>query len=162
MRISEVCTRNNAIDAFFVDTKRKQEELLEFRGIFYEALKSDTVEILDVTVPPGRIADYVRGTKELAEKYGIRLPNYGHAGDGNVHTHIMKDPGWKEKYPELRKEIHILGMSLGGTITGEHGVGLTKKEYLREFQPEKVALMRSIKKAIDPKNIMNPGKIVDL
>ena len=162
MRITEVCMENNALDGFFIDNRRQQEELLEFRGNFYEALKEETVEILDVTVPPAMIAEYVEGTKELSEKYDIRLLNYGHAGDGNVHTHIMKDEGWKEKYEPLRREIHELGIKLGGTISGEHGVGLTKKSYLADFEPEKVELMKAIKRAIDPENIMNPGKIVDI
>ncbi len=162
MRITEVCMEKNALDAFFIDNRKQQEQLLEFRGNFYEALKDETVEILDITVPPSAIAEYVEGTKELSKKYRIRLLNYGHAGDGNVHTHIMKDEDWKEKYEPLRKEIHELGIKLGGTITGEHGVGLTKKSYLEEFEPDKVELMRAIKRAIDPKNIMNPGKIVDI
>ncbi len=162
MKLTEVCIENGAIDAFVIDTKSKQEELLEFRGIFYEALKENMAEILDISVPPSKIAEYVEGTKKLSEKYGMSLPTYGHAGDGNVHTHIMKDEGWEEKYEALRKEIHELGVSLGGTITGEHGVGLTKKGYLKEFEPKKVELMRSIKRAIDPDNIMNPGKIVDI
>lgn len=162
MKLTEVCMENGAIDAFVVDTPSRQEELLEFRGMFYEALKDNMVEILDISVPPSRIAEYVDGTKKLSKEYGISLPTYGHAGDGNVHTHIMKDEGWMEKYEELRYKIHELGVSLGGTITGEHGVGLTKKDYLMKFEPEKVELMRSIKKAMDPDNIMNPGKIVDV
>ena len=162
MRLTEVCMENGAIDAFVIDTPKKQEELLEFRGNFYEGLKEDMAEILDISVPPSRIADFVEGTMKLSEKYGIRLPTYGHAGDGNVHTHIMKDPGWEDKYEALRKEIHTLGLSLGGTITGEHGVGITKKGYLAEFEPKKVELMKAIKRAIDPDNIMNPGKIVDI
>ncbi len=157
----DICTANNATDVLVADTKEKQEEILDIRSNIYLALKKDVVEILDITVPPSRIADFVKRVRDLSEKYKIELLTYGHAGDGNVHVHMMKG-GEESAYSPLRRELHEMGIEMGGVVSGEHGIGLAKKEFLKMMGEGKIELMRRIKRALDEKNIMNPGKIFDL
>jgi glycolate oxidase len=159
--VVDICMANDASDVLVADAKERQDDILEIRSNIYLALKRDVVEILDITVPVSRIADYVRRSEELSERYGMEILTYGHAGDGNLHFHIMKG-GDKASYPLLRKELHRVGIEMGGVVSGEHGIGLAKKEYLEMMGEGKIELMRRIKKALDEKNIMNPGKIFDL
>jgi len=172
--VAELCTANNALDVFVADTKERQDNILNIRSQIYEALKPYTIEILDITVPRAEIADHVEKVHEIADKYGVWLPTYGHAGDGNVHTHLMKvkfkegkieetKEEWEEKYLQVRKELHIDGLNRGGTISGEHGIGIVKKEYLcMALGKVHIDIMRGIKKILDPENILNPGKIFDV
>ena len=101
----------------------------------------------------------------LAKKFGLRAPMVGHLGDGNFHVLLPYDPEKKETYQKIRKFSDILiekTLELEGTITGEHGVGLHKKDYLLKEHGDNLPVMKSIKRTIDPNNIMNPGKIFDL
>lgn len=170
--IAEICLANNAIDVFVAGSKEKQQNILDIRSQIYEALKPKTIEILDIIVPRNEIANHVARVHEISAKYGMWLPTYGHAGDGNVHTHLMKADlkegklnteeidGWKEKYSRVRKELYEDAIARGGTISGEHGIGITKREYLPLVVEQKqMELMRAIKKIFDPNNILNPGKI---
>jgi len=170
--VSEVCLANGALDVFVADGKPKQHEILEIRSGIYEAMRNYMLEILDITVPRASIAEFVDGVQAVEKESGMWLPTYGHAADGNVHTHLMhhewKDgrwtetPGWKEKYPLVREKLHELGRSFHGICSGEHGIGLVKKEYLKSFlEPKHIALMRNVKKTFDPNGILNPGKIFD-
>jgi glycolate oxidase len=170
--VSEVCLENGALDVFVADSKPKQHEILEIRSGIYEAMRNYMLEILDITVPRAQIAGFVDGVQAVEKEFGMWLPTYGHAADGNVHTHLMhherKDgqwteiPGWKEKYPLVRERLHALGRSFNGICSGEHGIGLVKKEYLKSFlDPRHIALMRDLKKVFDPNGILNPGKIFD-
>ncbi len=131
------------------------------------------LEILDIAVPRAQIANFVTEVHRLSEVHDIWLPIYGHAADGNVHTHIMKSrwkegnwkeiEGWREKYPVIRKKIHELGKKYQGTVSGEHGIGLVKKEYLGLFIDERqIGIMKGIKRLFDPNNILNPGKVFDI
>ena len=171
--IGQICLDNNAIDVFVADNKQKQENVLNIRSQMYEALKNYMLEILDVTVPRAEIAAFVTDVHRVEEEFRTWLPTYGHAADGNVHTHIMKykyEKGnwteiedWQEKYPLIRRKIHLLGKKYHGIVSGEHGIGLVKKEYLNLFvQERQIEMMRQIKKLFDPHNILNPGKIFDL
>lgn len=95
----------------------------------------------------------------------MRAPMVGHVGDGNFHSTIVYDPAKKEDYKIIREFSNNLikkALELEGTVTGEHGIGINKKEYLSKQHPDNLPLMRLIKKSIDPKNIMNPGKIIDI
>ena len=119
----------------------------------------------DVCVPISNITECVNFAEEQAEKFGIRAPMVGHLGDGNFHVVLPFDPAKKEMYKKIREFNTLLikkALELNGTITGEHGVGLHKKEYLLEEHPDNIPIMKSIKRTIDPNNIMNPGKIFDL
>jgi len=172
-KINEVCSENNAIEVLAADTRARQRDILDIRSNIYEAMKMHTLEILDLTVPRGQIADFVDEIQGLSDEYGTWLPTYGHAADGNVHTHIMRsiwnEGEWTEiedcrkLYPVVRKRLHDLGRKYEGICSGEHGIGIVKKEYLESFLDAKqIDLMRAIKKAFDPNLILNPDKIFNL
>ena len=119
----------------------------------------------DVCVPISKITECVKFAEEQAKKFGVRAPMVGHMGDGNFHVVLPYDPEQKDIYEKLRAFNGTLirkALELEGTITGEHGVGLHKKEYLLEQHPDSIPVMKSIKRTMDPNNIMNPGKIFDL
>ena len=118
----------------------------------------------DVCVPISKITECVKFAEEKAKEFGVRAPMVGHMGDGNFHVVLPYDPAKKEMYKQLRAFNSSLirkALELEGTITGEHGVGLHKKEYLLEQHPDSIPVMKSIKRTLDPNNIMNPGKIFD-
>jgi glycolate oxidase len=177
-RLSEaaaaICVEKGAIDVFIADTPSKQDEVLAIRSKIYDAIKSGTVEILDIAVPRAEVAGHVRKVREVAARYGVWLPTFGHAADGNVHTHIMKaryeagamvpvpESEWRAKADPIRTELFLDCKARGGVISGEHGIGLVKKPYLSLVLDERqIELMRGIKRVFDPKGIMNPGKIFD-
>ena len=172
--VAEVCCEKGAIDVFIADTPAKQDEVLAIRSKIYDAIKAGTVEILDIAVPRAEVAGHVRKVREIAAKYGLWLPTFGHAADGNVHTHIMKaryengtmvpipDSEWRDKADPIRREIFEDCRARGGVISGEHGIGLVKKPYLPlVFDNRQIEIMRGIKRVFDPTGIMNPGKIFD-
>ncbi len=164
-RIAEICQEHGAIDVFVADGKSRQEQILKVRSLIYEGLKNNSVEILDVGVPISAIAEYVNESRRIAEKYGMKIVQYGHAGDGNVHQHPLKTGlagDWKSFYPSFKEEIFSLAMRLGGTITAEHGVGSVKiKDMAMHLSEEERLLMKRIKEVFDPKNILNPGKVIE-
>jgi glycolate oxidase len=171
-KVAELCTAGGALDIFVADTKEKQQTILEIRSNIYEAMRNNMIEILDVTVPRSRIADLVEAIHAIEQELGIWLPTYGHAADGNVHTNIMKArwkdgiwteiPDWENVFRSARDKIHELGRKFGGMISGEHGIGIVKKEYIGDFlDSRQLQLMREIKRAFDPEGILNPGKIFD-
>lgn len=117
----------------------------------------------DIVVPRSRLSEMLKRLGMLSETSGIKIVNFGHAGDGNIHVNLMVDRANKaehEKAQNLVKEIFRITLELGGTISGEHGVGLTKQNYIAmEIHPAELELMKKIKQAFDPRNILNPGKI---
>ena len=117
----------------------------------------------DIVVPRSRLADMLKRLKMLSESTGIRIVNFGHAGDGNIHVNLMVDRTIKKEYERAQKlveKIFRITLELGGTISGEHGVGLTKQNYITmEIHPAELDLMKKIKQIFDPKNLLNPGKI---
>lgn len=172
--VAEVSVEKGAIDVFIADTPAKQDEVLAIRSKIYDAIKAGTVEILDISVPRAEVAGHVRKVREVAARYGLWLPTFGHAADGNVHTHIMKaryedgrmvpvpEGEWRDKADRVREELFRDAKERGGVISGEHGIGLVKKPYLPLALDERqIALMRGIKRVFDPNGIMNPGKIFD-
>ena len=122
----------------------------------------------DVVVPIAAIPRMVAALGELSRKYDVPIPCYGHAGDGNLHTRIVKDPDWPlEKWqrvlPEVLHELYELTAALGGRISGEHGIGHKRKKYMPMFvSGDYLDVCRAVKRALDPNNILNPGKIFDL
>jgi glycolate oxidase len=117
-------------------------------------------------VPRSKVPDVIRKIEKIQQRYDIPIVNFGHAGDGNIHVNIMIDkeiPGMEEKAHEAIKEVFQAALDLGGTMSGEHGVGLAKQPYIHlELTPDQVAAMQAIKKALDPNNILNPGKMFPL
>ena len=166
--VGEICLKNNALDVLVADTKQNQEDIWEGRSCIIDAAKAEGfVEVLDCVVPRSRIPELIKGLNDIAQKYGVECQNFGHAGDGNVHTNVlkknMKDQEWNEKVPKLVDEIYKLSVSLGGAISGEHGIGLIRKPFLPMSRDKvQLELMKGIKRLFDPKNILNPGKIFDL
>lgn len=165
-QIGEVCLNHGAVDVFIPGSERAKRRLLETREKFYHVIQHFGMpDIADVVVPRSRIAEFVEQAKGIASEYKIPLVAYGHAGDGNVHLHPMSQETDKaeDKIKEILTKIYEVGVSLGGTISGEHGLGSAKKGYLHmAADKDKLELMKRVKRAFDPNNIMNPGKVFDL
>lgn len=166
---ADICLNElGALDVFIVDTNERKESVWKARGAFLEAIKASTTQMdeCDVVVPRSEIANYIKFTYELAEKYEIRIPSFGHAGDGNLHIYICRDELSQEVFDErllkVFDEMYKKAKEVGGLVSGEHGIGFAKKGYMKELLGEsQVLLMRGIKKAFDPNNILNPGKVVE-
>jgi len=162
--ISPICMSNGAVDIFVPGPGRARNSLMEFREKMYYALQSyGTLDIADVVVPRSTVAEFTNSIKQRGVEFGIPIIAIGHAGDGNVHICLMgkdSDGALHAKAKALMKEICREGVRLGGTISGEHGLGFAKRDYLALAADEgSVNLMKRIKKAFDPQGIMNPGKI---
>ena len=117
----------------------------------------------DIVVPRQMVTEMLKRLRRLSEESGIKIVNFGHAGDGNIHVNIMVDKAIEEEYQKglsLVEKLFQETLSLGGTISGEHGIGLTKSRYVgMELSPKELQIMRAIKKVFDPADILNPGKI---
>jgi len=157
--ISDVCMKHGAIDVFVPPTERAGRELLELREkAFYAARDAGATDLVDVVVPRCEIPNFVEQMHEISAKHATIITGAGHAGDGNIHLAILEPDA--DKLSTILKEIYRVGKSLGGTISAEHGIGSEKRRFLLEMEDKaKIELMRRIKKAFDPNNILNPGKI---
>ena len=139
------------------------------RGGILEGMKADSVaqEECDVVVPRARIAEYVKAAKKIASAHGIRVEPCGHCGDGNIHTEMLRGPEmsdeeWKAATHASLTELYALSKELGGQLSGEHGIGNGRLEFLEEFVgPRMIQLYKSIKLAFDDKLILNPGKVIE-
>ncbi len=164
----KICRSHGAVETMVPVSERAKRRLLETREKFYPALKKYApMEVLDVVVPRSEIARFVRKVKEISAEHNIPVITYGHAGDGNVHLHPvcvnMDIKEWSHKLTELKMDIYRAGVRFGGAISGEHGIGYDKKRFMDIGLDEtQLRLMKDIKKAFDPNNILNPGKIFDL
>ena len=151
------------------DTRSSRERIWALRRSIDEALRvTDPIQTdEDIVVPVSQISALVEGLHELERRHGLRIVNFGHAGDGNMHSTLLKPQRlsteeWESLSTELEWEIFRLVDSMGGVISGEHGIGSKRKKYFMELCPEtKLLMMRKIKEALDPNGIMNPGKIFD-
>jgi len=145
--------------------EKERLELWEARKSAYATLAriSTSFVLDDVTVPISKITELLVGIQDIAKRHGLVVATYGHAGDGNLHPQILYDeykPEQVEKMEKVEEDLFRLAISLKGTLTGEHGIGLSKADYMTlEHDPVEMALMQRIKRAVDPKNIMNPGKM---
>lgn len=163
--INEVLENNGCVDVLLAETHSQKEALWNLRRTMGVSVKSNAVyKEEDTVVPRAELPQLIKGIKDIGEKYGFESVCYGHAGDGNLHVNIIKssmtDENWTNKLPLGIKEIFELTVSLGGTISGEHGIGYVQKEYMPiKFSEIQLNLMRGIKSVFDPKGIMNPGKM---
>lgn len=157
--VSDLCMRNGAIDVFVPSSERARKELLELREkSFYAARDAGATYLVDVVVPRSKIPKFMEEIKKISAKYATIISGAGHAGDGNIHLAILEQDA--DKLSSIVKEIYSAGKALEGTISAEHGIGLEKKKIFLEMEDKaKIELMRRIKRAFDPNNILNPGKI---
>ena len=166
-KIGEVMQNNDCDEILFADSAEQKNALWKIRRKVGEAVKSNSVyKEEDTVVPRAELPRLLKGVKEIGKKYGFKSVCYGHAGDGNLHVNIIKgdlsDRVWENDLPKGISEIFELCKALGGTISGEHGIGLVQKAYLPiVFSDYHLELMRGIKKVFDPNYILNPGKIFD-
>jgi glycolate oxidase len=165
--ISEILTGYDCGEVYFADDAQQKNELWKLRRRVAEAVKIEGYSIEeDTVVPRAELPALIHGVKELGREYGFQTACYGHAGDGNLHIRIKKEGiGGSEEDPQmiegLRALFHLV-QKLGGTISGEHGIGLIQKKYMDiVFNDTQLNLMRQIKKVFDPNNILNAGKIFD-
>jgi glycolate oxidase len=166
--ISELTLQYGGGDVFFADDANQKAELWKLRKRVAEAVKLDgyTIEE-DTVVPRAELPKLIKGVKTLAAENGVKAVCYGHAGDGNLHIRFnhptIKNSHGNAEMTNILRSLFELVKNLGGTVSGEHGIGLIQKPYMDiVFKEANLNLMRSIKKAFDPNNILNAGKIFDL
>ncbi len=167
--VEEISKDNNGSSFKWAKDLEERNKLWKARWDVYYSVKAlinnGRVYSTDVCLPISNITECVNYAEEQAKKFGLRAPMVGHLGDGNFHVLLPFDPENKETYKKIREFNDLLinkALELKGTITGEHGVGLHKKEYLLKEHADNIPLMKLIKRSIDQNNIMNPGKIFDL
>jgi len=164
-KISEVLYQYDCDEILFADAAQQKADLWRARRSAGEAVKSHSIyKEEDTVVPRAELPKLLKGVKEIGAKYGFRSVCYGHAGDGNLHVNIikeeMRDEDWDTEVPKGIREIFQLCVSLGGTISGEHGIGYVQKNYMDiPFDSVQMNLMKGIKNLFDPRGILNPGKI---
>ena len=167
--IANLCLEQGAIDVLISDTPERQESIWQARDAFLEAIASSTtgMDECDVVVPRNRIAEFVKYAHGLEQEHGLRIRSFGHAGDGNIHVYILKDETpetvWQQRVGLIMSSLYEKAAELEGQLSGEHGVGHAKTDYLSEFLGNPaMEVMTGIKRALDPQNILNPGKVVGL
>eukprot|EP00826_Nyctotherus_ovalis_P037256 TRINITY_DN3386_c0_g2_i1.p1 TRINITY_DN3386_c0_g2~~TRINITY_DN3386_c0_g2_i1.p1 ORF type:complete len:366 (+),score=-17.86 TRINITY_DN3386_c0_g2_i1:110-1207(+) len=161
---SKIALEHGAEDILLSNTGEREESLWKPRGAFFEAVKNSTTELdeVDIVVPRACINEMLEFIVELSEKVDIKA--FGHAGDGNLHTYILRndlnDEEWEKTLKEMLDKLFKKGYELGGLVSGEHGIGYARKEHFLKYTPKvNIELMKKIKAVFDPKNILNPGKI---
>ena len=170
-QVKEVCEKEGAISVNFTTDPKEEVKLWSGRKAMIPALssfKDGWVCVMladDMGVPMSRIPEAAKAFRAIAEKYGVYIPTYGHAADGNLHTKVIMDPTSEEHWKNVEKavnEVYDVVLSLGGTTTGEHGTSITKAPFLhKEKGKAQIDAMKAIKRALDPNNIMNPHKMMD-
>jgi glycolate oxidase len=164
-RVMNVVENFQAGEVLFAETNAQKEELWKIRKNISPAVNAYSLtKAEDVVVPRANLPKLITGIKEIGKRYGFNSVCFGHLGDGNLHVNVLKeqisDEDWNTKIIEGIAEIFKLTVSLGGTLSGEHGIGIAKRPYMAIAMSEvNLQLMRGIKKAFDPKGILNPGKI---
>ena len=181
-QVADICLENGALDVLVALGPRDRDRLWEARRAIIDALNKESPinHMEDVVVPRAEIPALLKGIREIAERYApstalrrgsgqgsghrVRIVSFGHAGDGNVHVNVLKDElseeRWQEMVPLVTEAIYRLTLSLGGMITGEHGIGATRRQYLPlALDPAQIEIMEKIRAVFDPHRILNPAKI---
>ncbi len=166
--VAQLCLSQGAMDVLISDTEERDESIWKARGAFLEAIKGSTtyMDEVDVVVPRNCVHELVEFVHDLQQEVNIRIKTFGHAGDGNLHAYILKDnlsdDVWEERMSLAMEKIYEKARLLKGEVSGEHGIGYAKRPYLQEAKdPAILALMRGIKAAFDPNNILNPHKVCE-
>jgi len=167
-RAASLCLALGAEDVLIVDTEERKSSVWTARGAFLNAIKesTDLMDECDVVVPKNRVADFFRYVETVSRDLELRIPSFGHAGDGNLHIYICRDglpeEIWQEKLSAAFDRMYRTASQMGGFVSGEHGIGYGKRGYLAsQMGEEYVALLRRIKAAFDPRGILNPGKVFE-
>ena len=167
--VEEISKNHNGSDFTWARTTEERNKIWKARHNVYYSVKAQgnniRVYTTDVCVPISNLVECIKFAEKEIKGYGLRAPMVGHVGDGNFHSTIIYDPHKKEDYKMIRNFSNKLidkALKLNGTVTGEHGIGLQKKEYLKKEHHDNIPVMQAIKKSLDPNNIMNPGKIFDI
>ncbi|OPX44387.1 putative FAD-linked oxidoreductase [Ruminiclostridium hungatei] len=165
-KVAKICLEQGAIDILISDTDERNDSIWKARGAFLEAIKASTtyMDEIDVVVPRNKVSEIVEFSHKLQEQVGVRIKSFGHAGDGNLHAYVLKDDlseeEWEKRLALAMDEMYKKAKELKGQVSGEHGIGFAKKPYLKEsLDSEILDIMKGIKLAFDPKNILNPGKV---
>lgn len=164
-KINAVLEQFHCTDVLFADSAQQKEDLWRMRRVMAESVKSNSVyKEEDTVVPRAALPQLINGIKKIGSAYGFESVCYGHAGDGNLHINIIKanmsDDDWNNNLKNGITEIFELTVKLGGTISGEHGIGLVQRDYMPiKYSEVNLNLMRAIKLVFDPNSILNPGKI---
>ena len=164
-KIADIIQPLGVVETRIAETPEESEALWQIRRSVSASLRKVNPDKFneDICVPRSKVPEMIRKVDEISDRYGIPIVNFGHAGDGNIHVNIMIDkkvPGETEKAEKAIKEVFQGALALGGTMSGEHGIGIAKAPYIPlEITPETAVYMKTIKKALDPNNILNPGKI---
>jgi glycolate oxidase len=163
--VINLCQEEGAMEARAAYDAKEAENFWAARRAGFSAIFGNAPIAFaeDVTVPPSRLPELIGKVQKIAKKYDVTIVTLGHAGDGNLHPCVLTDEKNTEHYGRAEKAIHDIfsaALELGGAISGEHGIGLGKKKFLKKaMSPEAINLLRGIKKVFDPKGILNPGKI---
>ncbi|MCP3175726.1 MAG: FAD-binding oxidoreductase [Desulfuromonadales bacterium] len=164
-RISDIIRPLGVVETRIAATPEESEALWQIRRAVSPSLRKVNPDKFneDICVPRSKVPEMIRKVDAISEKYQIPIVNFGHAGDGNIHVNVMIDkkvPGQMEKAEKAIEEVFRGALELGGTMSGEHGVGIAKAAYIPlELSEQTSATMKAVKKALDPNNILNPGKI---
>ena len=166
--VESLINENNGSKFKWAKTTEERNKLWKARHDAYYSVKAEKnnirVYVTDICVPISNLVKAIKFAEDEIKKYGLRAPMVGHVGDGNFHVAVQYDPEDKNSYKIIRKFSNKLidkAIELEGTITGEHGIGIQKKDYLIKQHPDNISYMKLIKKSFDPNNIMNPGKVFD-
>ena len=164
---AELALQEGAEDVFISDTEERQSSIWDARGAFLEAIKNSTTQMdeCDVVVDIDKVADFCQFARDLSIQEDIRIRSFGHAGDGNLHIYVLKDAlpeeEWQRKVARCMDALYAKAAAMKGQVSGEHGIGHAKRDYLKQsLDPVQIELMKRIKAAFDPNGILNPGKVI--
>jgi glycolate oxidase len=164
--VAQICLDQGAVDLLIADTDERSDSIWKARGAFLEAIKSSTsaMDEVDVVVPRSHVNEFVEYIHGLQKELGMRIKCFGHAGDGNLHVYLLKDDlsdaDWHRVLETGMEKMYTMAKSMDGQVSGEHGIGLAKRPYLKEsLDAPTIRLMQHIKDAFDPNHILNPHKV---
>ncbi|WP_130864100.1 FAD-binding oxidoreductase [Bacilliculturomica massiliensis] len=160
--IEEICSEAGAVESLVPEAGRDQSVILTICDSAYGAFGEDLTDSMDIAVPPADIPRLISGLEQIAERYGAAIDTVGHMGDGNVHSNVyLAEKDIDDYYEDLKRELYALTVRIGGTITGEYGIGKIRRDSLPvQYDSTQLRLMRGIKELFDPNGILNPDTAI--